>query len=116
MALHLDPKAFAARAAAAQLLRTLANERRLMILCQLIEGERTVGALQPLVGISQSALSQHLGVLRADGLVTTRRAGQAIHYRIADADAARVLEVLASIYCPPEEEIKHDDDADNAFA
>ncbi|GGI82757.1 hypothetical protein GCM10007973_19010 [Polymorphobacter multimanifer] len=105
MPIHLDPAAFAASAAAAaRLLRALSNERRLMILCQLVEGERTVSAMLPLVGLSQSALSQHLAVLRAEGLVATRRDGQAIHYRIADPNAARLLETLAAIFCPPQPE------------
>ena len=85
---------------AARLLRALANERRLMILCQLGDGERTVGELQPLVGLSQSALSQHLAVLREDGVVATRREGQSIWYRIADPAAVKVVETLAGIFCP----------------
>lgn len=90
----------ASAAAAAKLLRALANERRLMILCQLADGEATVGALQPRIGVSQSALSQHLAVLREDGLVATRRDGQSVHYRIADPAAAAVLVTLAAHYCP----------------
>ena len=71
-----DPARFEANAtAAAKPLRALANERRLMILCQLTGGERSVGELLPLIGLSQSALSQHLAVLRSDGLVATRREG-----------------------------------------
>jgi DNA-binding transcriptional ArsR family regulator len=87
---------------AARLLRTLANERRLMILCQLADGERSVGELQPLVGLSQSALSQHLAVLREDGVVATRREGQTIWYRIVDPAAVKVVTTLAEIFCPPE--------------
>ena len=86
---------------AARLLKALANERRLMILCQLGDGERAVGELLPLVGLSQSALSQHLAVLREEGLVTTRREGVSILYRIADPAALKVIAVLAEIYCPP---------------
>ncbi len=86
---------------AARLLRALSNERRLMILCQLGDGERAVGELLPLVGLSQSALSQHLAVLREEGLVTTRREGVSILYRIADPAALKVIAVLAEIYCPP---------------
>lgn len=85
---------------AARLLRALSNERRLMILCQLGDGERAVGELLPLVGLSQSALSQHLAVLREEGLVTTRREGVSILYRIADPAALKVIAVLAEIYCP----------------
>ncbi len=92
----------ASAARAADLLRLLANERRLMILCQLADGELSVGALQSRVGLSQSALSQHLARLRADGIVATRRAGQTIHYRLADPAAMRVIAVLAELYCPPD--------------
>lgn len=100
---RFDVAMFEASAAkAAQLLRALANERRLMILCQLAEGERSVGQLQPGAGLSQSALSQHLAVLREDGIVATRREGQTIHYRIADPAAARVIATLAEIFCPVE--------------
>lgn len=86
---------------AASLLRSLANERRLMILCQLVEGELSVGALQPRVGLSQSALSQHLALLREEGVVATRREGQSIFYRVADPAALRVLQTLAELFCPP---------------
>ena len=86
-------------AAAARLLRVLANERRMMILCQLSGGERSVGELLPLIGISQSALSQHLAVLRSDGLVATRREGLSIRYRIVDQAAAHVMTTLAAIFC-----------------
>ena len=89
---------------AATLLRLLGNERRLMILCQLGEGELSVGQLQPRVGLSQSALSQHLGLLREEGIVATRREGQTIHYRIADPAALRVIATLAELFCPSDEE------------
>lgn len=92
----------ASAAEAAKLLRALANERRLMILCQLADGERSVGELQPLVGLSQSALSQHLAVLREEGVVATRREGQTIWYRIHDPAAVRVVATLAEIFCPPD--------------
>ncbi len=99
---HLDIPRFEAKAAAAaQLLKALANEHRLMILCKLAEGELSVGDLVAAIGLSQSALSQHLAKLRADRLVTTRRDAQTIYYRLTSADAARVLQVLADIYCPP---------------
>jgi DNA-binding transcriptional ArsR family regulator len=74
---------------------------RLMILCKLTEGELSVGELVEAIGLSQSALSQHLAKLRADRLVTTRRDAQTIYYRLTSAEASRVLEVLADIYCPP---------------
>jgi ArsR family transcriptional regulator, virulence genes transcriptional regulator len=85
---------------AAGLLRTLGNEKRLMILCQLGEGELQAGALQDPLGLSQSALSQHLAVLREAGVVATRRDGQAIWYRIADPAAVQVIATLAAIFCP----------------
>jgi len=87
---------------AAALLRLLSNERRLMILCQLAEGELSVGAIQSRVGLSQSALSQHLALLREDGVVATRRERQTIHYKIVDHAALRVIETLAELFCPPE--------------
>jgi ArsR family transcriptional regulator len=89
---------------AARLLRALANERRLMILCQLSDQERSVGELQPLVGLSQSALSQHLAVLREEGVVATRRESQTIWYRIADPAALKVVATLVEIFCPPQDE------------
>jgi ArsR family transcriptional regulator, virulence genes transcriptional regulator len=87
--------------AAAGLLKSLSNEKRLLILCHLIsEGELTVGTLVDAVGLSQSALSQHLARLRSDGLVTFRREAQTLHYRIASPDTGRVIAVLRDIYCP----------------
>jgi ArsR family transcriptional regulator, virulence genes transcriptional regulator len=100
---------FEARAAeAAKLLRALGNERRLMILCQLTEGERSVGQLAPLLDISQSALSQHLAVLREEGVVATRREAQTIWYRIDDPAALKVVATLAEIFCPPDVKPSHD--------
>mgnify|MGYP006167452883 CR=1 FL=1 len=87
---------------AATLLRLLANEKRLMILCQLADGELAVGEIQSRVGLSQSALSQHLALLRAEGIVATRREGQVIFYRLDDPAAMRVIETLAELFCPPE--------------
>ena len=96
-----DLATFAAQAGeVAGLLKAMANQRRLMVLCKLLEvGEMRVGELVEAVGLSQSALSQHLAKLRAEGLVTTRREGQSIFYRIADPNAARILGVLHEIYC-----------------
>jgi ArsR family transcriptional regulator, virulence genes transcriptional regulator len=89
-------------AEAARLLRLLANERRLLVLCHLAgAGEMTVGALAETIGLSQPALSQHLARLREDGLVATRKEAQAVFYRLADPKAARLLEVLRDLYCPP---------------
>jgi DNA-binding transcriptional ArsR family regulator len=95
-----DPEAMRTHAAdAARLLKALANEKRLMLLCLLAEGERSVGELNARVDLSQSALSQHLAVLREDGLVTTRREGQAIHYALAAGPAQQVIATLHAIYC-----------------
>lgn len=91
---------------AATLLRLLGNERRLMVLCQLANGELSVSEIQARVGLSQSALSQHLALLREEGVVATRRESQAIYYRIIDHAAMRVIETLAELFCPPEMRIK----------
>ena len=86
--------------AAASMLRALANERRLMILCLLIaEEELTAGELAARVGLSQSATSQHLAKMREEGLVGFRREAQSIHYRIADPDVKRLIATLKTIYC-----------------
>jgi DNA-binding transcriptional ArsR family regulator len=84
---------------AAALLRSLGNEQRLMILCQLVEGELGVGALLSRMSLSQSALSQHLAVLRDANLVQTRREGQQVFYSIAPGPAKAVLSTLHSLYC-----------------
>jgi len=86
---------------AARLLRALANPHRLMVLCALSEGELPVGELNARVALSQSALSQHLALLREDGLVTTRRAGQAIYYRLSPGPAPAVIRTLHDLYCGP---------------
>lgn len=84
---------------AAAMMAALSHEARLRVLCDLVGGERMAGELVQRSGLSQSALSQHLAKLREEGLVATRREGQAIYYRIADPDAARILGVLHDIYC-----------------
>ncbi|MDQ2069078.1 ArsR/SmtB family transcription factor [Natronospira bacteriovora] len=94
---------------AAGMLRTLANPCRLMILCQLIQGEKTVSELHDSLTrgehrLGQSALSQHLARLRREKLVTTRRASQNIHYRIADPGAMEVIGRLYEIYCTTDTE------------
>lgn len=91
---------------AAALMRTLGNEKRLMILCQLGDGELSAGALQDPLGLSQSALSQHLAVLREAGIVATRRDGQTIWYRIADPAAVKIIATLAAIFCPQQTHVK----------
>ena len=85
---------------AAGLLKMLANEKRLMILCALINGELSVSDLNQQVPLSQSALSQHLAALREAELVSTRRDSQKIYYRLNGDAAVRIIEVLQSIYCP----------------
>jgi DNA-binding transcriptional ArsR family regulator len=88
-------------AEAAALLKLMANENRLLILCRLaLNGEMTVNDLAAAVGLSQSALSQHLAKMRAEGLLATRREAQTVFYRIADANAQRLLILLKDIYCP----------------
>jgi ArsR family transcriptional regulator, virulence genes transcriptional regulator len=84
----------------ADILRTLANERRLMILCQLVEyGEATVGSLVDAVGISQSALSQHLAKMREEGIVAFRRDSQTMWYRIADPRVEQLFATLHALFC-----------------
>ena len=104
MARKIDPgiASLAERAAeAARLLKLLANENRLLILCQLVaKNELAVGDMADAVGLSQSALSQHLAKMREEGLVATRREAQSVFYRIADPDTRRILALLKSIYCP----------------
>ena len=87
---------------AARLLKLLANERRLLVLCELARaGEMTVGDLAEAVGLSQSALSQHLSLMRESGLVGFRREGQTLHYAIVDPVASQLLMTLKDIYCGP---------------
>lgn len=92
---------FATRAeGVARMLKSMANRNRLMVLCQLVEnGEMRVGDLAQSVGLSQSALSQHLARLREDGIVATRRESQTIWYRIADARCEDLLARLHQLYC-----------------
>ncbi|HET9485309.1 MAG TPA: metalloregulator ArsR/SmtB family transcription factor [Xanthomonadales bacterium] len=85
--------------AAAALLKSMANPHRLQVLCALGDGEMSVGALNQRIGLSQSALSQHLAVLRADGLVETRREAQTIHYRVVPGIAAAVIRLLHDHFC-----------------
>ncbi|MBJ3777598.1 ArsR/SmtB family transcription factor [Acuticoccus mangrovi] len=82
-------------------LRLLANASRLLILCRLTEGEASVGVLQGAVGLSQSALSQHLARLREAGIVATRREAQTIHYRIADDETRLLMTALYTAFCHP---------------
>lgn len=81
------------------LLKAMANEDRLLILCQLSEGEHNVGELLAQVGIQQPMLSQHLGILREEGLVTTRREGKYIFYALGSNEVIQVMHTLSSLYC-----------------
>jgi DNA-binding transcriptional ArsR family regulator len=92
----------AAAEGATELLKALANPHRLMIICQLVEGERSVGDLAELLGIRDSTVSQHLALLRKDGLVAARRDGQTIWYSIRSSPARAMLETLYRVYCKPE--------------
>lgn len=84
---------------AARLMNALGNESRLMILCMLSERERSVGELNEVVPLSQSALSQQLARLRQQGLVKTRRESQNIHYSLVDGPANKVIHLLHDLYC-----------------
>jgi DNA-binding transcriptional ArsR family regulator len=84
---------------AVTLLKSLANDSRLMIVCVLTEGELSVGQLNQRIHLSQSALSQHLAVLREQGLVKTRRESQTIYYRLSESPAMSVIGLLHEVYC-----------------
>ena len=86
---------------ATSLLSAMCNEKRLMILCQLIEKERTVNELAELVGAAQPTVSQHLGLLRRDGLITARHDGRTRFYTLAGNEAREILGTLQSLYCDP---------------
>ncbi len=90
----------AAAGDATALLRVLANEDRLLLLCQLAQGEACVSELEQLLDIRQPTLSQQLGVLRNEGLVLTRREGKKIFYSVGDVRALAMLGTLYSLYCP----------------
>lgn len=85
---------------ACALLKTLGNRERLLLLCQLIEGEKSVSQLEELLDIHQPTLSQQLGVLRAEGVVETRREGKRIYYSLASAQATRMVNTIYGIFCP----------------
>jgi len=85
---------------AVRLLKGLANENRLMLMCALCDGELSVGSLNDRIKLSQSALSQHLAVLREQGLVQTRREGQTIYYSLTDSTALKVIQMLHDEFCP----------------
>ncbi|RSZ32292.1 MULTISPECIES: metalloregulator ArsR/SmtB family transcription factor [unclassified Variovorax] len=101
--LVIDPEAL--RGAAGQavaVLKLLANEDRLLLLCQLSQGEMCVSDLESALGIRQPTLSQQLSVLRTEGVVNTRREGKNIYYSVADAALLEILAVLYRLYCPKE--------------
>ncbi|GLZ23966.1 transcriptional regulator [Stutzerimonas stutzeri] len=89
----------ASAASAGALLKALANPDRLLLLCQLSQGERNVSELEALLGIQQPTLSQQLAVLRREGLVETRRDGKQIHYRISSPEALAVINTLYQLFC-----------------
>ena len=91
---------------AVELLKAMANEWRLMILCQLSEGEKTVSELQSLLGLSQSALSQHLAVLRREKIVKARKHAQSVSYSLAGDDAPKVMHTLHELFCETQGENK----------
>lgn len=84
-------------------LKLLANEDRLLLLCQLSQGESCVGDLEAALGIHQPTLSQQLGVLRSEGVVETRRQGKNIYYRITEPALIQILALLGTLYCPKED-------------
>lgn len=101
-AAEMDLASMRAHAAeAVSLLKLLGNEDRLMLLCQIALQERTVSELEQLTGITQPTLSQQLGVLRRDGLVSTRREGKFIWYQLADARALQLMQVVHQLFCGP---------------
>jgi DNA-binding transcriptional ArsR family regulator len=91
---------------AAELLKALSNPQRLRVMCLLIDGERTVGEINAEVELSQSALSQHLAVLREGGWVQTRRESQNVYYSVSEGPVHRLIETLHDVYCPVEDDDK----------
>ncbi len=83
-------------------LAAMANPKRLLVMCTLMNGERSVGDLAEIVDLTPAALSQHLGKMRALRLVSTRRDGQTIYYSLASAEVQAVLETLYRVYCAPD--------------
>lgn len=96
----IDPAAMQLAANdASELLKALSNRHRLLILCQLIDGEKSVGQLADLLGVRDSTASQHLALLRRDRIISGRRDGQTIWYRIASQPARDIMQVLYAAYC-----------------
>ena len=90
-----------------QLLKALANRDRLLLVCQLVDGERNVGELEELLGIVQPTLSQQLAVLRREGLVDTRREGKQVYYSVASPEALAILHTLYGLFCAEETPNEH---------
>jgi len=90
----------AAAGEASLLLKSLSHEGRLLLLCQLADGERSVGELTEALGLRQASISQQLARLRAEGLVTTRKKGQNVYYSLDNEHARQVIELIHSFYCP----------------
>ena len=90
-----------------QLLKALANRDHLLLLCQLVDGERNVGELEELLGIVQPTLSQQLAVLRREGLVDTRREGKQVYYSVASPEALAILHTLYGLFCAEETPNEH---------
>jgi len=84
---------------AARLLKTMSNPSRLLVLCELLDGEKSVGELEQATALRQSALSQHLAKLRGQGLVATRRQSQNIFYSLADTDVDQIIGLLHRLFC-----------------
>ena len=84
---------------ACALLKGLANPHRLMLVCSLVDGEQSVGALAEMLGVSKTLASQHLGLLRRDGMVATRRDGQTIYYSLQSGRARTLIETLSNLFC-----------------
>jgi DNA-binding transcriptional ArsR family regulator len=100
--MNIDPANMSRAAeAASDLLKALANRHRLLIVCQLLDGERSVGDLANFLSIRDSTVSQHLALMRKDGLVAARRDAQTIYYSIASEPARQILQTLYRIYCEP---------------
>ncbi|WP_169799598.1 ArsR/SmtB family transcription factor [Ferrimonas marina] len=104
MSMELDIEQMADNAdGAAKLLKSIANPHRLMLLCLLLKQEMTVGELNAMIPLSQSALSQHLAVLRREGLVATRKESLLVWYRLASPEVEAILATLYGLYCAPSE-------------
>ena len=103
--MKINPDAMKAQASkASTLLTAMANDKRLMILCQLIDGERTVNDIAERLDTRQSTISQHLALLRREGFVEARREGQTHYYSLAGDETRAILETLQTLYCQPQGE------------